>query len=248
MNNDRSELYLAALNTLLPVLAKGMIAHGVTLRTAQDALKRALLDAAIAQTGGRASDSRISLITGLHRKDVKHLRETPVAQMETVQNPVARVINLWRGKTTRTLSRKDFEQLAKSARVDMAAGTLLAQMRRLGVVEGDDPLTLNADALIAPQGSAEIYQAYAKNLSAHAQAATDNLDGGPAEFERAAHFSHLSPGSLAELETLAATLAQQALDQFAKRATELQNRDRSGDGGSHRIAFGAYVHKKDSNE
>ena len=244
MSDDRSDLYQAALASLLPVLAEGMIHHGVTLRAAQDHLKQALVNAVLQTEGADVTDSRISLLTGVHRKDVKRLRQGPPVRIQTAQNPVALVMSEWRRLVQRRLTRKEFEALVKSARVDMAPGTVLDEMRRLGVVSGEDELTLNADALIPPAGSAEIYETYAKNLTAHLATATGNLAGNPPKYERAAHFNKLSPASVETLNTLAAKLGQEALEEFADAADALQKADADAKDATGRIAFGAYVNTK----
>src|SRR5512134_3754927 len=66
-----------ALRRVLHPLVRLMIAGGITFTAAVEMLKRAYVEVAdqhFRLTEERQTDSRVSLITGLHRKDVKRLR------------------------------------------------------------------------------------------------------------------------------------------------------------------------------
>jgi hypothetical protein len=63
---------------VLRPLVKLMLAQNVPFQQAIGLLKQVYVDVAVAeldQAGKRASDSRVSLITGVHRKELKRLRE-----------------------------------------------------------------------------------------------------------------------------------------------------------------------------
>ena len=72
-----------AIAHLLQPLARLMIGHGLQLPSMVELLKTALVDEAVRAYGladKGSSDTRIALLTGLHRKDVKRLRESPSNQ------------------------------------------------------------------------------------------------------------------------------------------------------------------------
>lgn len=69
-----------AIARVLQPLARLMIDHGLQLPSMVELLKKALVDEAVAAYGladKGSSDTRIALLTGVHRKDVKRLREAP---------------------------------------------------------------------------------------------------------------------------------------------------------------------------
>ena len=71
-----------AISQVLQPLARLMIDHGLQLPSMVEMLKKALVDEAgktYGLAGKGSSDTRISLLTGVHRKDVKRLSEMPVS-------------------------------------------------------------------------------------------------------------------------------------------------------------------------
>ena len=68
----------AIIARILRPLARLMIARGITLPAAVEMLKEAYVDVASRDFrigDAPTTDSRVSLLTGVHRKDVKRLRE-----------------------------------------------------------------------------------------------------------------------------------------------------------------------------
>jgi len=140
MMTNQTERFETALSALLGPLAKAMIAYGVTIRTANEALKKALLKAALAASDTELSDSRASLMTGIHRKDIKRLRnlDSDVALRQSA-NVAALVIGHWatdpdfQGTSGAPLNlprsgtgaTPGFDDVVRKARVDMAPGTVL---------------------------------------------------------------------------------------------------------------------------
>src|SRR5512141_1251148 len=81
-----------AVEQVLRPLARLMIDHGLQLPSMLERVKKALVQEAadvlaVEDRGG--SDSRIALLTGVHRKDVRRLREVLVEQ--AVLTPMASV-------------------------------------------------------------------------------------------------------------------------------------------------------------
>ncbi|MDP5219755.1 DUF6502 family protein [Ruegeria sp. 2205SS24-7] len=249
-----------ALAALLEPLAQAMVAHGVTLGTATEALKKALLAAAESTSASPLSDSRASLLTGLHRKDVKRLRGlTDDAPEKRSSNAAALVISHWATSpeyqdasgAPRDLSRKGgedgpgFDDLVRLARIDMAPGTVLNTLLDHEIVETDETgnLRLLTHAFLASGGGAEQVAAYQATLSAHLRAATQNLLAAPGDarnFDRAVRYSHLSLESIEQLRQLSEEQAQTLLQDINALARTLQDRDESG-GHRGRFVMGAYI-------
>src|SRR5512140_684469 len=81
-----------AIAVVLKPLARLMIDHGLQLPSMLELLKKALVDeaaSAFALADKGSSDTRIALLTGVHRKDVKRLRQAPATQV--VRAPMASI-------------------------------------------------------------------------------------------------------------------------------------------------------------
>ncbi|SEN49513.1 hypothetical protein SAMN05216227_101569 [Pseudorhodobacter antarcticus] len=255
MTDDNSAHFAEMMHQLLVPLAQAMVAHGMTIATATEAIKQALVTAAEGQDGRADSDSRISLLTGLNRKEVKRLRHAPAPSVgRTKVNAAAAVISHWRlakpfcktvGKP-RDLARKGvggFDDLIRAARVDVPPATVLEMLLEQGAVaalaDGDFRL-IAASAL--PQGGAGAIDAFAVTIGAHLTAAVGNLTGTAApHFDRAVVYSHLTDDDLAVLEAAARVEAQAALERVNALAHALREASAPKRGAKGRFVMGAYV-------
>lgn len=252
MPANRSALFQTALLRIMRPLARLMIAHGVTITSASELMKRALIAASERDVGPGATDSRVSLVTGLHRKDVKRLRTDPlpIARRSTT-NACALLIAEWSHGADhidpdgqpQAKTRAQFDELVRALRLDLPPATLLDALRDQGAITEDGHrISLVSDIYLASPDTEASLIAFEKNLAAHLDAATDNLlsptDIAP-HLERAAHFNQLSDASLALLETEARRAVMEMLQALNARALELQKSD---DGkGTGRFSVGAYV-------
>ncbi len=264
VHTSRTEQFQRTLSRLLRPIARAMIAHGVTLNAATDVLKRALFDAANEMTApdSKMTDSRISLLTGLHRKDVRRLgAEAQPVGKRSLMNACSLAISFWtatakyrhaNGKPRRLprAGRKDtpgFDDLVRDARIDLPSSTVLDALAVQNAVSVDtrkDTVTLIHDVFLGSPDSEAMISAYEKNLLAHLQSATENLlssDDQIRNFERAAHFSHLSDASIAKLVKESARLSTEMLAELNRRAISLQREDASNSRASGRFSVGAYV-------
>ncbi len=253
----------SALSALLAPLAQAMVARGVTIGAATEAMKHALLDAALeaenTDAASQISDSRISLRTGLHRKDVKRLRQGEAAPSARKSvNGAAMAISHWANApeyldgdgAPRVLVRhgdRQFDELVKQAKIDLPAATVLDALIEQGAVETTaDGYRLLTHSYVPSAGSDQMIAAYEATLEPHLDVATENLlapEGQPRKFDRIVRYSHLSDRAVAELEALATKLAQSALETVnaQARALQAQSRDADQDSQTGRFAFGAYV-------
>ena len=75
---DPSRVLLGAIGRLLRPLVRLAIRHGITYPAMTDLLKHTYLDVVeedLRRSGANPTDSRLSLLTGVHRKYVKQLRQ-----------------------------------------------------------------------------------------------------------------------------------------------------------------------------
>ncbi len=260
MSTESTDLFSDVLADLLAPLAQALIAQGLTLASATESLKLALLNAAIEAEGPAVSDSRVSIMTGLHRKDVRRLRShEPSVSGRKTANRMALLIGYWatdpdfqepddrpRALTRDSLGDKPgFNELVRRLRLDMAPGTMLQALIDQGAVhqDADGLLHLASNALVPKAGAKELVAAYRATLTAHMTVATRNLlaqKDEPRHFDRVVRYSHLSDASVTELEEIARQEAQLFLTRLNARAHELQRRDEDRNARG-RFAAGAYI-------
>lgn len=261
MTTYKSDRVRSALRAVLNPLADLMIKSGITFSSATELLKQVLYDAAQGGQERPMSDSQISLLTGLHRKDVRRFREAGEKRARpSFASAAARVIDAWSQDPAfqhqgapAPLPRASeegvsFDGLVQSLRLDLAPGTILLHLTDLDLVRfgKDGSLVLVSDAYLPLAGSEEMLVAFEKNIAAHLGASVENItqDFSP-NFERASHFNRLSPASAEALEKLARSLAADQLAAFNAEARRLQTQDKDALDANQRISFGTYVLARD---
>ena len=256
--------FSGAIARILRPLVRAMIGRGLTFPVLSDLLKRLYVDEA---TGGfgipgrRMTDSRISVLTGLQRRDIRSLRDLPADPAPRGHGPLPRVLALWQGDrrfldetgAPRILPRsaetgESFETLVAEIGRDVHPRTLLDELCRLGLVDLDaetDRVRLVEDSLVPSRDAALLTGYYAANLGDHAEAAATNLLAAPAPgpfFERAVHYNRLSPRSVEALEQMARARLLALLQDLNAEALARQRLDRGDTGATGRIRIGAFVY------
>lgn len=197
-SGSSSAAALEALLAVLRPLARLAIDQGVQFGQMEELLKQAMVAAAVQATrqgdGDPAPVSRLSVITGIHRKEVKRLLEpTEPAQLAESVTPAAELFTRWltsadwrtpEGKPM-TLPRRpppdgsaSFEQLARSVTTDVHPRTLLDELARLELVSHDpqtDTVSLRADSFV-PAGQLQTMLGFlGANVGDHLAAARANV-------------------------------------------------------------------------
>jgi hypothetical protein len=218
--------------------------------------------------GGDPTASQLSLATGLHRKDVRRMRETaaqrPAVSLETSLS--SEIFTRWISdkrfldarKQPRALPRlasvggeRSFESLAASISTDVRARALLEELVRLGLVTVDDSdhVRLNQRAFVPKRGSGEAMYYVGENVHDHLAAAVDNLLGRePQRLEQAIFGHELSPESVAELDDLVRREWARVVREIVPRATELDARDAKSGRATMRMRFGMYFHAENNDK
>lgn len=259
---------LAALRHLLRPLVRLLTAQGVTYPMVADLLKQIYVDVAARDFGldGEApTDSRVTLLTGVHRKDVKRLRQERAGENQAMPEMVALGAQLAAAWTTRKELRdrkghprplprlasqggsRSFEGLVAGISKDIRARSLLDEWLRLGVVEIDDQdrVRLRTAAFVPSRGFEEKAFYFGHNLHDHAAAAARNLQGeGPPFLERSVHYEGVHAGSLSKIKELAEKTGMEALQSVYREAKQCEARDRKLDGAKERLTFGIYFYSE----
>ena len=223
-----------------------MLRSGVGYAEFTQALKPVFLAQArleLERNGQRDSDSAVSLLSGLHRKDVRAFREASHVAMARVKEDGSS----W-GKpsaanqvVTRWLSLNDmgdcipfsgeapsFEALARAVSTDFHPRAVLQEMQRLGVArEVDGQVQLLREAFVPDAKHKESRELLAGSVADHLAAGVHNLSGatGPKFLEQSVFADGLSAESVQELNLMANALWAHVLQAVMARAVPLCERD-----------------------
>ncbi|MEE2679882.1 MAG: DUF6502 family protein [Myxococcota bacterium] len=252
-----------ALRHLLQPLVRVLLRHQVTYPYLANLLKGVYVEMGeeeLADASGPANASRLSLFTGIHRKDIRRLRDAPNEGYDPPRavSLGARLVSQWNGASEvldargrpRPLARTPeadesgpcFDDLVASVSTDIRPRAVLDEWLRLGIAEVDanDRVRLASDAFVPSKGFDEKAHYFGRNLHDHLAAAGHNLEGkGAPLLERSVYYDGLTQESVEELAALSEELGMQALQAVNSRALKLQQRDTRRDG-NLRMNFGLY--------
>ena len=215
----------AALSVLAPVV-RLLIRRGIDYPRFAAAMKRVFVEEALREskrTGQGATHTAISLLSGLQRRDVKLLRESPtsfVPAKATAPTLAMQVVAKWtsdprfldeREEPRRLLIKSSselepsFEKLADEISKDVHAPALLEELIRLRLAEVEGAYTrLVATEFVAPPGSEQLLGAMARNTRDHLEASIANVLGADPRFlEYSLVADELRPDSVQHLQELA---------------------------------------------
>lgn len=256
-------LLVSAIKKILRPLVKLMLSYQITYPYLIGVLKSIYVDVAENEfqvDGKRASDSRINLLTGVHRKDVKRLRTESRQDTEFPEtiSTGAQLVGEWLGSkeftdsdgTPRPLTLRakagktsDFDDLVtKVCKQDIRPRVILDEWLRLGIAHiENDELVLNTGAFTPDKGFDEKAFFFGKNLQDHISAGSENLLGtSQPYFDRSVYYDKLTETSVQELAQLADQLGMQALTKMNKEALSRQRGDKGKSQPSFRINFGIF--------
>jgi hypothetical protein len=253
---------------LMRPLVRLMMRNGVTFPILSDTLRRLYVDIAVKDLlpdPKARTDSRISLLTGVHRKEIRRLREMPADPEEApdIVTLASQIVARWLGTAAfidadgrpRPLRRSNneragiepsFEQLIESITTDVRPRAILDDLLGHGVVVMDahDRVQLNAEAFIPRPGGEEQLFYFARNLHDHIAAAVANIsaDGASPFLDRSVHYDRLTPAQAQTLSEYAREAAMRVLLDVNRRAQELTETTGEADPAQPcRINFGVYV-------
>lgn len=193
--------------------------------------------------GQKVTDSALSLLSGLHRKDVRALRATAEGEQQAISaqrsawgkpSLANQVITRWMGRADMpdalplTGAQDSFEALVQSVSRDVHPRAVLSQLQRLGIVrEADGQVQLLREAFVPDPGQTEARCLMAGAVADHLQAGVHNLTTqGQGKFlEQSVFADGLSPESVQQLHQLANALWSHVLRQVVQAATPLCEQD-----------------------
>jgi hypothetical protein len=255
------------LRRLLRPLVRLILTKGFTYPMLIDLLKSAYVQVANEEftlDDKRQTDSRISLLTGVHRKDVRRLAHDTSAPDSMPENVSlgSQLIALWLSRPEylderghpRPLPRiagkgaeRSFEALVTSQSKDIRPRAVLDEWQRLGIVhvDQDDRVCLNVEGFVPEKGFDEKAYYVGHNVHDHLAAGAHNLLGGAPPFlERSVYADQISEASARELADLSRELGMQMLQTIVRRARELEDSDVRNNAANTRMNFGIYFYSE----
>ena len=238
-------------DALFAPLARLLVARGVLFPDLVERMKAHYVQAALAPSGAKATDSRISVATGLQRRDVVRLRGAEVRDQRP--NHLARLVALWQtdpiyaqgGDLPRAGPAPSFEALAQAVRRDVHPRTMLDTLVAAGTVRliGDGQRVQLAQASYQPMAGSDDQITYlARNLGDHVAAASENVLGhSPPHFERAVHYGGLTAAQVAQLATQFHAAEMALLQDISQQAAAMKAA--GGDDATLRLRAGAYFYQ-----
>ena len=156
MQEKLKQQVLNALQLVLRPLVKILLRYGIGVSEFSEVVKKSYVDVASTEYGirGRPSNiSRVAVMTGLTRKEVRRLRnsiETGEANLSVKTTPIAEILHRWHAEDDfldengrpAALSFADgensFSALVKRFGGDVPAGAMRTELKRIGSVDEDE--------------------------------------------------------------------------------------------------------------
>ncbi|MEY2874048.1 MAG: hypothetical protein RLZZ373_1419 [Pseudomonadota bacterium] len=184
---------------MLAPLVRWLLEQGIPLNALVRTLRGVYLSEAhedLGRRGRRVTDSALSVLTGIHRKEVRAFMEAhhepagaPPSAPRLSPTPAATLFTQWitdpdyrapEGEVRRELPRHgpapSFEALAREASRDVHPRTLLEELERLALVEVQpEQVRLLSDRFVPPVHDPAAVRTMAVNVADHIASAVHNL-------------------------------------------------------------------------
>lgn len=259
---------------MLAPLVRLLVASGVTYPQFTVALKTSFLRAAHAELESgskKVTDSAVSLLSGVHRKDVRALTSDGVLsrRFDRMQSLPDEIFTRWTNDPNyldadglprvlpmrgRTPGEPSFEQLTQSVSRDFHPRAILDELIRLGLADLQaDTVRLRMYTYVPQEDFDKTLRYVRSNIADHLAAASQNLRSvqkglhGPF-LEQSLYADELSAESVMELHRLARRIWESALRRMFALANERANIDEEGAPGSQamRLRFGTFFYSEPS--
>jgi hypothetical protein len=270
---SRSDVLLDQTLPMLAPLVRLLVANGVTFPQLVAALKPSFLRAAqaeLSKSGKRINDSAISIVSGVHRKDVRALgsegrltarvrQPLPSLAGEVIvrwasdpqyvdQDGLPRALPVRNGNAK---SEPSFERLSQSVTRDFHSRAVLEELLRLGSVEvSDDIVRLDLERAVADHSFIHAMAYIASNVHDHLAAIEGNFSAmqtgnGSPHLEHGVCVEGLGHESIQALQELARRVLESATRRINALSAECLEHDSQRAGSqAMRMRFGMYFYSE----
>lgn len=258
-DNPAKTKLTAALRHLLRPLVRILLRHGIAYGDFAEIARAVYAESAredFALPGRKSTDSRVAILTGLTRKEVKALREAAAGDHHSSANRATRVLSGWYQDPDFTGADGEprvlpldgegsFAELVRRYSGDMPSRALLEELRRVNAVtlDGKNRVQVLSRAYVPRAGDLEGLRMLGTALHDLTSTIDHNLtrNGAPARFQRTVFSERVPARMIPILRRITAERGQRFLESLDDwlSANELKPRDKSGDAGL-RTGVGIY--------
>jgi Family of unknown function (DUF6502) len=263
MENSGVKYVLGAMARLLRPLVKMLIQKGISYDQAADILRKTYCDVAFdgefALPGRKQTDSRVSVLTGLTRKDVARLKEMPLDSPGLIgtHNRATRVVTGWwldypsegtaSGAAPLSIEgeKKSFAEMVRKYSGDMPVRAVLDELVRTGAVQiRGDQVELVSRRYIPEAGEINRIEYLGIDVAELIATISHNLNA-PADkthLQRKVYYDNIPAEHVESIHAIVRELAVGALD-TAKQKISRFDRDMNpsiAGSGRQRVSFGLY--------
>jgi len=251
---------LEAVELVLRPLARLFLEQGLVFSTVEELIKSAFVRVAEAEfplDGEPPSDSRVSVLSGVHRKDVRRLRASAPGQRPAAALPFAsEVVTRWISDPAyvdahhrpialpRTApAGPSFDALVASISTDVRPRVLLDELERLGVAgrTADDRVELLVYAFVPQKDRNQRLFYMGRDLHDHIAACVHNLAGRePPMLEQSVYSFELSDHSVEHVAAVVRREWKKTLARLIPVIAACEDRDRASGQTSRRMNIGMY--------
>lgn len=254
--------FLSAIQRVLRPLIRLLLTKHVTYSYFTTLLKSLFIEVAVNDFSfeGKQTDSRLSLLTGIHRKDIRRLLDEQQNDSPPPTNVSlgARLISRWNTlyldengspvalpRVAKEGNVPSFEFLVSNESKDIRPRAVLDEWLRLGIVEVDENeiVHLKTGAFIPENGWEEKIYYLGRNVRDHLESAVHNvLNEKPPFLERSVYSDGLSAEAVQELANMAENMSMEMLRTLNKKAQELRKKSEQETTQTHRMTLGVYFY------
>lgn len=265
MKTGNKDGVLEALMECARPLAEVLLAAGITHKELDEVIRVSMVDVAIKGFGIRdrpTNVSRVSVMTGLTRKEVARLR-TKIEKGDelkgTKKGPMEKVVEHWQsdGRFLNSRGRPaplpingkgpSFTELVKRAGGDVPTGAMRTELKRLGLVEESESAELRlcrkwpVPSSYYKQVAGDLREMVAPIIQGAASRAVASDDEGSDPYRARAH-GVVSKKDLGRLETMWKERLEEVVESFKKMAEayEVLHDSEEGIGEPWNVHVGAY--------
>ena len=260
--NKTQAALVKAVNMLCKPLIRLLIEKGITFPQFRELMKELYVEVADEQFSlddKKPSDSRIFVLTGIHRKDIKRIRQQNEQENQQITSSASlsgEIIARWssmpeylddKGKPRQLLKTgKDdeagFDQLVSSVSKDVRSRVILEEWLRLNIVRlKDDYVILSRSAFVTNKEFKEMAYYLGHNVHDHLASCVNNiLEEDEPMLERSVYYASLTESSVNKLNAIASKKGNDLLQHLNKQAIKLYDTDKHKDDANYRVRLGVY--------
>lgn len=264
--NKTQAALVKAVSMLCKPLIRLLIEKGITFPQLRELMKELYVEVADEQFSlddKKPSDSRIFVLTGIHRKDIKRIRlqnEQENQQITSSASLSGEIIARWnsmpeylddKGKPRQLLksgkgNEAGFDHLVSSVSKDVRSRVILEEWLRLNIIRlKDDYVVLNKSAFVTNKEFKEMAYYLGHNVHDHLASCVSNiLEQEEPMLERSVYYTSLTESSINKLKAIASKKGNDLLQHLNKQAIKLYDADKHKDDATYRMRLGVYWYQK----